>query len=135
MRLSRPVRAPRVVSIVPLVDVLLILLVFFMVTSRFLDLDMIAMTGSAEPAQSGQSGAAQTLLLRIVPGGDVIAAGQRIAPSGITDFLAELGQGPPLALRLLSSPQADVQALVTVLDAAAAAGLADVQVIQLGAEP
>lgn len=126
IRLERHGQRLPVISIIPLVDVLLILLVFFMVTSTFLDLDMLPMS---EPEASGTAPQTdtRTVLLRILPGGDIATGGQRIPPAGIEAFLETQSGNRHL---LLPSPQADVQALVRVLDTATRLGLTSVSVLQ-----
>ncbi|MEL7151399.1 MAG: biopolymer transporter ExbD [Pseudomonadota bacterium] len=131
IRLARQSRPLPVISIIPLVDVLLILLVFFMVTSTFLDLDMLPISppegqAGAEPSDS------RTVLIRVLPDGTLAIRGQRIAPDGIQAVLAQHADARVL---LLPSPQADVQALVRVLDAAALLGLSSVSVLQFGDAP
>jgi len=134
MRLARPARALPIVSIIPLVDVLLILLVFFMVTSTFLDLDMIPLSKQQDAVVNPpQEPGTRTMLARIVPGGDLIAAGQRVPAESISGyFTAERESFTNVQLLLMPSPRADVQALVRVLDAAAQAGITNVQVIRFG---
>ena len=134
MRLARPAKALPIISIIPLVDVLLILLVFFMVTSTFLDLDMIPLSKQQDAAVGApQEPGARTLLARIVPGGDLIAAGRRVPADAISSyFTAERESLTRLQLLLMPSPRADVQALVRVLDAAAQAGVTNIQVIRFG---
>ena len=53
MKLARRPRQRQLVTLVPLVDVMTILLLFFMVTSTYLDLDMVpvAARGDAPPAE------------------------------------------------------------------------------------
>ena len=126
IRLERQSRSLPVVSIIPLVDVLLILLVFFMVTSTFLDLDMLPMS-EPEAQDSADATDTRTVLIRVLPGGDIATAGQRITPAGIEAFLGNQTQS---RLLILPSPQADVQALVQVLDTAARLGLTSVSVLQ-----
>ena len=43
MQLSRPRPAKTLISLVPMIDVMLILLVFFMVTSTYLNLDILSL--------------------------------------------------------------------------------------------
>ncbi len=126
IRLSRHTRPLPIISIIPLVDVLLILLIFFMVTSTFLDLDMLPMSDPEIGSDTDAEGT-RTVLIRILPGGDIATRGQRIAPAGIEAFLANQEQARIL---LLPSPQADVQALVNVLDTATRLGLTSVSVLQ-----
>jgi len=133
IRLERQVRPLPVVSIIPLVDVLLILLVFFMVTSTFLNLDMLPIT-APEASGSAASSDSRTLLLRVLPGGDIAFAGHRIAPDGIEAFLHDQTQ-EQTRLLLLPSPQADMQALVHVLDTSARMGLTSISVLQFSETP
>ena len=128
IRLERQARPLPVVSIIPLVDVLLILLVFFMVTSTFLNLDMLPMSAPTT-GQATNSAEARSMLVRILPGGDLSAAGQRISPEYIDAFLQSQASSQTRLL-LLPSPQADVQALVRVLEAASRLDLASVNVVQ-----
>lgn len=130
MRLDRTRRALPVVSIVPLIDVLLILLVFFLVTSTFLDLDMIPLTSTDNGVSTAPAEAKRSVLIRITPSGEIVTGGQRITAGEIQLFLEGITNA---RLLILPSPQAELQSLVTVLDTAAAAGLSDVQVVRFGA--
>ena len=134
MRLQRTPRALPAVSIVPLIDVLLILLVFFMVTSTFLDLDMLPLI-----AAEGGGGVAEdsgTLLVRIVPDGGLFAAGQTVQAESIAAFLAErAAEAPGARLLILPSPSADVSSLVRVLDSADGLGFSDIAVVRFGDGP
>lgn len=130
MKLDRPNRALPVVSIVPLIDVLLILLVFFMVTSTFLDLDMIPLASSGDGVSTAPAEPMRSVLIRLAPSGDIFSGGQQIPATLAGEFLANLDDS---RLLILPSQQADLQSLVTVLDQAAEAGLSDVQVVRLGA--
>ena len=131
MIVARPAKRKPVVSIIPLIDVLLILLIFFLVTSTFLELEMLPMAEDAPENPAFDAGqASPVLLMRIRPTGDVVAAGEILAHEELVAYLQRISDQAP-RLRLLPSPQADVQALVSVLDAAALAGLTDVQVIQI----
>ena len=120
-----------IVSVVPLIDVLLILLVFFMVTSTFLDLDMIPMSTTEKGGGAANVESGATVLMRLVPDGDLVVAGQRIPAPDMPGYFEGLGN---VRLVLLPAPQAELQALVTVLNHATDAGLSDVQIVRFGAE-
>jgi biopolymer transport protein ExbD len=132
--LARAIRPP-VVSLVPLIDVLLILLVFFMVTSSYLDLDMIPAVqpeqgnaGATDPAERGE-----TVLVRLGADGIPVVSGQ---PVPVADLPARLGAlDPDVNLVILPSGAAQTQGLVTLLDAAATAGITRLRVIRLEAQP
>ena len=118
------------VSLVPLIDVLFILLVYFMVTSVYRDLDMIPMVGtrdlSAPDAATGSAtGSGARGLLRIAPDGTVLARGRPIGPDAMPDLVA----GRPVTI--LPSPRASVQHLARLLGDLAAAGAGPVGVMRL----
>ena len=164
MALSRPRGPGARVTLVPLIDVLFILLVYFMVTSVYLDLDMIPAAGgdpvqspaagdaeSADgggsagpeerppggaPAASGAEALAGALLVRIAPDGQAVLRGTRLSPGALEERLrAEARRRPDLEVVLLPSPRAPVQALATALDALARAGIARSRILRLEGTP
>jgi len=140
MSLARPARAPARVSLVPLIDVLFILLVYFMVTSVYLDLDMIPAAGGpradlpAAPAGAESTGAAAPLLVRLDAQGRAVLQGEPLALPALEERLAEeVAARPGLDIVLLPSPRAPVQALATALDAVAGAGVSRSRILQIEA--
>ncbi len=134
MRLARPNRPLPVVSIVPLVDVLLILLIFFMVTSTFLNLDMVPLVERESGRQNSttQQGL-RTILLRILPNGDVALGGRILPARQLAETLrGRINEMPNAQLLILPSAQADVQALVTLLDIVAELGIPNAKVVRFG---
>lgn len=131
--LARPRARMRGISLVPLVDVLLILLVFFMVTSTYLDLDMLPVSAS-----EGGGGAAEpggTLFLRIDAGGRAVVQGAPLDPPALSALLAaRQAADPGLRLLILPSTRAPVQALVSVMDRATAAGVTELRIVRIEAE-
>jgi biopolymer transport protein ExbD len=155
MALVRPSRPQARVTLVPLIDVLFILLVYFMVTSVYLDLDMIPAAGgdpvetlpetdAPAAAEDGAGtpdspdGAASppgALLVRIAPDGAMVLRGARLGPADLEARLAEeVARRPGLDVVLLPSPRAPVQALATALDTLARAGITRSRVLQLEGE-
>lgn len=139
MRLAprAPFRSP--ISLVAMIDVLMILLVFFMVTSTYLNLDMIPMAerreASAAPSPTSGPGTGR-LLLRLGADGRVHLQGQALDPSDLTGALsARLAEAPDLEIIVLPSGGAAVQALVSVMDNAVAAGASRVRIVRLEARP
>ena len=135
MHLARrnPPRAP--ISLVPLVDVLLIMLVFFMVTSTYLDLDMIPTAERGdEPAPTlatTPAGGGGMLLIRLAPDGRTWLRGQALGPEALRAALARhLREAPGAAVSVLASPRADVQALVALMDAATEAGVQRLRILR-----
>lgn len=136
MQVARAKRTGILISLTPLVDVLLILLVFFMVTSSYLDLDMTPLAkggDDAAPQIATSTEGGSSLLIRLGADGNIRLRGSEIAASALVDALRiEIAARPELRVMVMPSPAASTQALVTTLDAARRAGAADVQVVRLG---
>lgn len=131
--MARPARPKALISLVPLVDVLLIMLVFFMVTSTYLDLDMIPAVeggeeGAAAPPPEGASG---VLLLRLAPDGRVWLRGQALSEGALREALAaHLHAAPAGSVSVLASPRAETQALVALMDLATDVGVPRLRVLR-----
>lgn len=149
MQLVRPSAPRALISLVPLVDVLLILLVFFMVTSTYLDLDMIPAVdpgedaaaveealedgGGASPPPVAGTGAAapRLLLIRLAPDGRVWLRGRVQTEAELSAALeAHVAATPEATVSVLASPRAEVQALVSLMDLATEAGIGRLQVLR-----
>ena len=139
IRIARRPRPTLAMPLTSLVDVLLILLIFFMVTSTYLDLDMIPVAEPAEasvalpsPEGAGAGGPPPPLLIRLDPDGIAVIAGTRLETAAAgAEVAGRLAADPSAAIVVLPSPRASVQALVTLLDAVTAAGAARVSVVRL----
>lgn len=139
MKLARHHTDRALISLVPLIDVLLILLVFFMVTSTYLNLDMIPFVERSRDTP-GQAAAATdtsgTLLLRISADGQPHLAGQALSGDALrTEVTARLARNPLLSVIVLPSTQATTQDLVTVLDGLTLAGATRIRLMQLAGQP
>jgi biopolymer transport protein ExbD len=138
--LARPNHRIRTISLVPLVDVLLIMLVFFMVTSTYLDLDMLPVSEAPEvaarqpgPLQAPE--AAGTFFVRIDADGSVIASGERLDLDEFDEQLIErVAADQNLRLLIMPSSRAGVQALVSVMDRATLAGVRQLRIVRLEGE-
>lgn len=131
MKLTRRKRNMALITMTPLVDVMMILLVFFMVTSTYLDLDMMPMVQSEpEGTASAPAGPAPTLLIRITANGEARLRGRPLTTSG----LAEALQAAPLArVLILPSGGSNVQGLVSAIQTATEAGAENLRVVRLEA--
>lgn len=138
VRLSRPRRAAARIPLTPLVDVLLILLVFFMATSTFLDLDMLPLGGRADPPAAAQDEADAAsgdgpagLLVRIGADDALWLGGRPRSPESLGAAIAEaLVDRPGARIVVLPSPAASAQALAHVVGAAAEAGVEALRVVR-----
>jgi biopolymer transport protein ExbD len=140
VRLVRRGVARATISLVPLVDVLLIMLVFFMVTSTYLDLDVIpaAERGDEEaPAAATVPGqGVGMLLIRLAPDGRTWLRGRALDSAEMRAALAlHLRDAPGAAVSVLASPRADVQALVSLMDTATEAGVTRLRILRTEEAP
>ena len=137
LRRPRPARA--LISLVAMIDVLLILLVFFMVTSTYLDLDMIpAVSQDSDATQTEAQSAEPTapLLIRIGADGTPVIRGQSLSLTDLATLLENrVAEGESPSVMLLPTGVARTQALITVMDIATTAGITDLRVIRLEARP
>ena len=117
----RPNR-PIPIRITPLIDVVFILLIFFMLASRFgdwKDLPVNVLPSEASEQRQDQD----WLTLTVTADGQVEMEGERYAVSD----LAERLQGRDATVLITGEADAPLQAALATLDAARAAGIEDVQ--------
>ena len=136
MKLTRPARPPGLISLVPMVDVLLILLVFFMVTSTYLNLDMIPARSpqASLPAQGASPASANTVIIRLGANGQPAIRGRPLGMGALQGALSsQLASSPQTQVLILPTGATRTQALVSVLDAAATAGVKNLRVLRLEA--
>jgi len=124
-------RRRSLVSLTPLIDVVFILLVFFMLVSSFADWRTIALDA---PARAGSGGGVRgAALLRLHAGGGLDLNGRPVDRAGLEAALRELARGgrPPRVL-VQPGPGVPLQRAVGVLDAATAAGASEVKLLRGG---
>lgn len=118
-----------------MIDVMLILLVFFMVTSTYLNLDMIP---AVRPEAGGNAagGSGGTVMIRIGADGAPVVQGRALPGEDLTAYLSDrLADEPLTQVVVLPSGAASTQALISVMDAAARAGAVRLRVLRLEARP
>ena len=125
---GKPQREPTIA----LINVVFLMLVFFMVTSTYLNLDMIPVAETAEEAaearQSDTAGA--PLLIRLGADGQAYVRGQPQTRAALTSLIAARPEAP---VTILPAMRADTQALVTLMDTATAAGAGRLRILQVAA--
>ena len=130
MQLRRQTPPPRLISLVSMIDVLLIMLVFFMVTSTYLNLDMIPMTPSTADGATPAATADMTpVMIRLGADGLPYLRGQALTYDALSGQLSALPADTPVMI--LPSLHADTQALVTLMDVATNAGIRTLRVVQV----
>ena len=138
----RPARRHSLISVVSMIDVMMILLFFFMVTSSYLNLDMVPALQKSDddpgqpdptPVPPQPAGTQGTLLIRIAASGAASVRGQTLTPDALTTLLqTRLATDPLTPVVLFPSGGAQLQALITVMDNVTRAGAVRVKVIRLG---
>lgn len=140
LRIRRAPPSRTGISIVAMIDVMIILLFFFMVTSTYLNLDMVpAVERSDDPApvETGTGGVpGTTILVRITANGAAAIGGQVLLPAELGTLVRDrLAADPLTPVVILPSGGADMQALITVMDTLTNAGAVRLKVIRLEASP
>ena len=139
LRIRRAPPSRTGISIVSMIDVMIILLFFFMVTSTYLDLDMVpAVEHSDQPppsdANMATADAGTTVLVRITADGSAAVGGQVLTPEALASTIRDrLANDPLTPVVILPSGGADMQALITVMDTLTTAGAVRLRVIRLEA--
>lgn len=129
MQVELPQRRRRqLISLTPLIDVVFILLVFFMLASSFLDWRMIPLS---TPAQTRAQSTVQPLVIRIDAGRQLSVEGDVLALRELDVRIRRVLAGDPQRpVRVQPESTVPVQTVVTVLDRLAEAGVTDVGVIR-----
>ncbi|QBX35739.1 biopolymer transporter ExbD [Paracoccus liaowanqingii] len=108
-----PRRHPRRMSLTPMIDVVFLLLIFFMLASRFGTDAVLPISGGAEGAGSDWQGAPR--LVDVLPGG-LQVNGVPTDPGTLVAGVAALLPDPGAAVILRPRDGADLQRLVAVMD-------------------
>ena len=134
--LKRPAPRRSLISVVSMIDVMMILLFFFMVTSTYLNLDMVpALQKSDEaPGAAASPGAASTLMIRIAADGQAMVGGQTFEAAALSALLKDrLATDPLTPVVLFPSGAAHLQDLIGVMDVVTRSGAVRVRVIRIEA--
>ncbi|MEO8241462.1 MAG: biopolymer transporter ExbD [bacterium] len=135
--LKRPRRRHSVISVVSMIDVMMILLFFFMVTSSYLNLDMVpALQKADDPGAPSTAPAtpSTTLMIRIAADGGAMIGGQSLDSTHLTALLkTRLAEDPLTPIVLFPSGAAHLQDLIAVMDTVTKSGANRVRVIRIEA--
>lgn len=118
----------RVISLTPLIDVVFILLVFFMLASSFTDWRAIRLD---TPPAATRAGSAEGALLVRVGAEGIDVAGTPLDLPALGEMLrARVADRPDLRVLVQPAPGVPLQRVVTVLDTAAASGVTALGLMQ-----
>ena len=125
---TEPRRRRALISLTPLIDVVFILLIFFMLASSFLDWRAIDLAAPGQPgASSSMEGA---LLVEVRPDG-LRLAGQRLSLPALSARVAErLSADPDQEVLVQTAPGVALQRAVEVLDRLAGVGAGRLSLIR-----
>lgn len=120
------------VSLTPLIDVVFILLVFFMLASSFLDWRAIELNA---PAEASVAGTLEGALLIEVRADDLRLGGEAIEADALAqEVRGRLDAAPDTRVLVRPAEGVELQRAVDVLDRLSAAGVKDLSLIRAGAE-
>ncbi|MGE0253428.1 MAG: ExbD/TolR family protein [Alphaproteobacteria bacterium] len=126
----RPARRRSPINLTPLIDVVFILLVFFMLTTSFLDWRVIALD---PPGRAAAAAGMEGALLVEVRDDGLRLAGVAISPEALGDVLrARLAAQPDRRVLVKPAPGVSLQVAVGVLDRVTAAGGRNVALLRDG---
>lgn len=129
LAVSRTRRRP-LISLTPLIDVVFILLVFFMLASSFVDWRAIELSAPAETRATTGSPLQGALLVEVRPDG-LRYAGEPLSLEGIVERVSQrLAQAPGTPVLVQPSAGVTLQQTVAVLDRLVDAGAASVSVVR-----
>ena len=121
MRIDLPARKPASIGLTPLIDVVFILLVFFMLATRFIDLARqplsVAVTGEPRPANE------QVLFIRVLDESLIELNGERLTLEQLGNRLVRQAPQP---VYVDSNGEASLQAVLRVTDLLQASGQTEV---------
>lgn len=117
-------RTRRTISLTPLIDVVFILLLFFLVASRFDQWRALPLNAPTAAIRDASGDDTPAVLIRTHADGRLDLDGAPLDPSRLVPTLkSHRVRHPDLAVVLEFDPDLELQALVSVMDGIAAAGV------------
>lgn len=129
MARRRPTQDDSEINVTPMLDIVFIMLIFFIVTTSFVKERGLEVSrpSNAPPKEVKQDKG--PIVVRIASSGLISVKGRVLEPRAVEANLErEKAEKPNSALIVAAHPDADTEALVTVLDAARAVGIESVNV-------
>jgi len=123
-----PPRRPRRPSLTPMIDVVFLLLVFFMLAARFGGEGALTLALAGPGAAADWTGPPR--LVEVAPGGAIRLNGVALPAADLPAALAPLMAGPGDPVVLRAADGAATGALVAVLDGLRAAGFTRLAVVE-----
>lgn len=120
----------RIISLTPLIDVVFILLVFFMLVSNFSKYNAIEVYAPA-PSTKQKNNMEGSLLIRLSENGDINIAGKQISLDKVTEIVEKALQKKP-EQQVLIKPHSElaIQEVVNLLDKLTVVGISNFSFIK-----
>ncbi len=126
---SRHARPVRRISLTPLIDIVFILLLFFILETNFLGLGELAL--NLPPEKEGSESRQQALQIQVFADGSLWLAGQSLTIASLSEHLAISGYASDTPVVLAVADPVIVQQMVTLVDILDAYNLNQVQMVPL----
>ena len=125
MKIYKKASGAQGIPIVPMLDILTILLIFFIVHTEFKrQVNVLQLTLPQTHHLAGERGDNTQVLLEIAANGDLALSGRRISRDNLRDALLQiLREAPQTRLQVAAAAAASLSSLMEVLDTLTAAGL------------
>lgn len=125
MRIYRKSGSTQGIPIVPMLDILTILLIFFIVHTEFKrQVSVLPLSLPQTQHLAGEKGDAQQVLLEVGAAGELALGGKRIQAEELQQALLDLlKEAPQTRLQVAAADASSLGKLVQVLDTLTAAGL------------
>lgn len=129
MQISRSARKKSLISLTPLIDVVFLLLVFFMLASTFARYGGFDLSGGQSGAVRGAN-VSNLIVLRLLGSGHIEINGDRIALDELADRLRALKKSNGLRVAIKPLAGANVQDVVDVVERIRFNGVREVIVVK-----
>lgn len=130
MEIPRESRRAREINLTPLVDIILMLVIFFMISTSFVASESMELSLPSGSADSKISNNATRILIQ--PDGMVLVGSRRMDNDGLNALLAQLlASDVDKPIAIYTTPGVSVQQLVSVMDTVYLTGGRNVQVDKL----
>ncbi len=129
MHINRPRRPRRLISLTPLIDVIFILLVFFMLASSYLEWHSITL---AVPAgQAAANTMEEAILIRLQADGGLNLNGEPLTLAGLAaQVRTQLDRNPDQRILVQPEPTVQLQRIIILMDRLAEVGGINVALIR-----
>ena len=126
MDFDRSSRRQREPNLTALVDIILMLVIFFMLSTSFIISESMELS---LPGGKASASVVDALRIQIAPEGSLVVDQQPMQRTGLSQVLIErLGNNPDTKIAIFTTPGVSVQQLVSVLDEVYLSGGRNVQV-------